>query len=139
MTKMLRAILIDPREQRVSEIEWNGELDGLHALLDDPDGLSHFCLAEFEGGFRDHCWVDDCGLSRGEPVHAFLLPTSKDPIAGKCAVIGSNERGDTTACLMPIEILRQDVSWLGLIRPEVFWEDTDTGQRAIVTYSRVSK
>lgn len=38
---------------------------------------------------------------------------------------------------MPLVLLRQDVTWLGLILPEVTWDHTAQGSRAIVTYSRV--
>jgi hypothetical protein len=33
-------------------------------------------------------------------------------------------------------MLRRDVEWLGLIVPEVTWDETARGKRAIVTYRR---
>jgi hypothetical protein len=111
-------------------------LTELHELIG-ADTLDSFGLAAFDGGHKDFGWVDDDGLSSGEPVHAFLLPTAKDPIGGKCLILGANHLGETASCRIPIEILRQDVTWLGLIKPEVTWDHTERGDRAIVTYSRV--
>jgi hypothetical protein len=139
MSKTYRVIVIDPRAQSVSEQEWNGSLDALHALIDGAETLGHFGLARFEDGHIDTGWIDDTGLSRGEPICAFLLPTSKDPIGGTCVIVGADERGETTSCHMPIAVLRQDVTWLGPILPEVVWDHTETGSRAIVTYSRVKR
>lgn len=134
--KTYRAILIDPARQHVSEIESDCSLDSIHALIATEE-LTHFGLAIFQDGGRDQGWVDDFGLTRNKPIHAFLLPTSKDPIAGKCVIVGANERGETADAQFPIALLRQDVTWLGLILPEVTWDHTETGSRAIVTYSRV--
>lgn len=52
-------------------------------------------------------------------------------------IIGANARGETASCRMPIELLRAEISWLGLIRPEVVWDHTEIGSRAIVMYSRI--
>jgi hypothetical protein len=137
MSKTFRVILIDPDEQHVSETEWDGSLDTLHAMVG-AEALGHFRLAFFDEDRHLDCgWVDDVGLSRGLPIRAFLLPTAKDPVAGKCVVVGADAYGETSDCRVPIAILRQDVTWLGLIRPEVVWDHTDTGSRAIVTYARV--
>jgi hypothetical protein len=137
MAENYLAIMIDPRAQHISELEWNGSLDELHALIDNAETLGHFKLAAFEDGHIDAGWIDDTGLSRGKPICAFLLPTGKDPIAGKCVIVGANHFGETASCRIPIAVLRQDVSWLGPILPEVTWDHIDTGSRAIVTYSRV--
>jgi hypothetical protein len=82
-------------------------------------------------------WADDLGLMAAKPIHAFLLSNSKDPVAGKCLLVGSDDRGETADAQMPLAFLREHVTWLGLILPEVTWDYHETGQRAIVTYSRV--
>lgn len=136
-TKTFRVILIDPEARSVSELQSSATLAALHELIG-AETLDHFRLASFDnGGHIDIGWVDDRGLTRGKPIHAFLLPTAKDPIGGKCVIIGANRHGETCSALMPIEIPRADVTWLGLILPEVTWDYTERGQRAIVTYSRV--
>ena len=136
MSKLYRTILIDPEARRVTEQKIEITNAALHQWIG-AETLDNFGLASFPGGYKDMCWVDDGGLSRGESIYAFLLPTAKDPVAGKCLIIGANAIGETASCRIPIEILRQDITWLGLIRPEVVWDRTETGERAIVTYSRV--
>lgn len=136
MSKTHRVILIDPELRLVTELQDEATLDNIHGLTG-AETLGHFGLATFENGHKDFGWVDDGGLSRGLPIHAFLLPRAKDPIAGKCVIVGANRQGEVADCGIPIEILRQDVTWLGQILPEVTWDHTAHGSRAIVTYSRV--
>jgi hypothetical protein len=137
MSKTYRVILIDPGARNIRELESDCSLDSIHKLVD-AETLDHFRLAMFENRHVDTGWVDDGGLTRGKPVHAFLLPTAKDPIAGKCLIIGADERGETSSAQFPTAVLRQDVTWLGLIKPEVTWDHTAKGSHAIVTYSRVT-
>ncbi|UPK03073.1 hypothetical protein [Bradyrhizobium sp. 170] len=134
--KKHRVILIDPEARLISELESTATLAALHEMIG-ADTLDHFRLAAFENGGVDVGWIDDGGLSRGKPIHAFLLPTAKDPIGGKCVIIGADRYGETCSCQMPVAILRQDTSWLGVILPEVTWDHTAQGSRAIVTYSRM--
>jgi hypothetical protein len=51
-------------------------------------------------------------------------------------VIGADQIGRTCAPRIPIAVLRNDIEWLGRIVPEVTWEETERGSRAIVTYAR---
>jgi hypothetical protein len=135
--KPYRAILIDPEARRITVLEINLTVAALHELIG-AETLGNFRLARFDqDGHIDMGWVDDGGLSRGLPIHGFLFPTAKDPVAGKCVIIGANRMGETASCRIPIAILHQDVTWLGLIRPEMTWDHTEHGSRAIVTYSRV--
>jgi hypothetical protein len=137
MSKLHRAILIDPEARRITELEIEVTVAALHELIG-AETLDNFRLAFFdEDRHVDMGWVDDGGLSRGLPIHAFLFPRAKDPVAGKCVIIGANRMGETTSCRIPVEILRQDVTWLGQILPEVTWDETDIASQAIVTYSRV--
>jgi hypothetical protein len=138
MSKTYRVILIDPEARLVSEMESDCSLDSIHKLVG-AEVLDSFGLAIHADRSRDMGWVDDAGLNAGLPVYAFLLPTAKDPIVGRCLIIGADERGETSNSKFPIELLRQDVTWLGKILPEVHWDHTEVGSRAIVTYSRVKE
>jgi hypothetical protein len=138
MDKTYRVILINPEDRSIRELQASATLDNIHELVG-AEVLGHFGVALFEDtGQMDTGWVDDGGLSRGEPVQAFLFPRTKDPIAGRCLIVGADRHGVTCDCRMPIEILRQDVTWLGKIVPEVTWDHTEQGSQAIVTYSRVT-
>jgi hypothetical protein len=137
MTKQFRAVLIDPEKQPFRIVVTTGKIEDICSLI----GASHldsFRITEHETNF-DYGWVDDLGLrTSGKPVHAFKFDIrSHDPIAGRCLVLGTDKEGETTNARMPVEFLRNHIVWLGLITPEVFWEETDHGARAIITYARV--
>jgi hypothetical protein len=133
----MKAFLIDPFTREISEVELptdNRALsDEMHRLIG-ADTLDHQTISME----HDSVWVDDAGLKRGERVYAFKLPIQRDPYAGRAVVIGADAAGRTRAPVIPIEALRRDIEWLGCIVPEVTWETTERGERAIVTYSRVS-
>ena len=134
--KIFRVVVIDPSAQTVEEAQWDGSLNDLHTLVGAPV-LDNFRLADHEGSW-DYGWCDDGGLSRGQPIHAFLFSIRKDPIAGRCLIIGVNkDTRDNCDAKFPLRVLRESIRWLGLIRPEVTWDKTETGSRAIVTYARV--
>jgi hypothetical protein len=134
--KTYRTVLIDPVQQSISVVDSDCSLKSIHKLVG-AETLTHRKIAEFEPGGIDILWADDLGLMAAKPIHAFLLSNSKDPVAGKCLLIGADERGETSDAQMPVRFLREHVTWLGLIQPEVTWDYNETGQRAIVTYSRV--
>jgi hypothetical protein len=136
-SKTYRAILIDPEQRSIKELQSDCSLDSIHQLVG-ISTLDHFSIASYEDGGLDYGWVSDDGLS-GDPVHAFLLPISKDPIAGRCLIVAADHYGETASTRIPVSLLQRDLIWLGLILPEVTWDHTETGSRAIVTYSRVKQ
>ena len=130
----MRAILIDPKLQLVTEIALPNDEREMNTAMRSVigcDGMDHAMIDDL----RDSLWVDDGGLNRGEPVFAFRLayPT---PFAGKGIIVGADEYGRTRAPLIPIDFLRAKITWVGLIVPEVSWVDEPGGVRAVVTYSR---
>ena len=136
MPKTYRAVLIDPAARIICDMESDCALDSIHEHVK-AGTLDSFGMALYDDGGRDIGWIDDGGLSRNKPIHGFLLPINKDPFAGCCFIIGADRRGETCGARMPLGVLERDIRWLGLIVPEVTWDRTDTGSRAIVTYQRV--
>lgn len=137
--KFYRAILIDPKKCAIDVFVIRDDvsiLPELHQRIG-AETLDNFRIADHETSF-DSGWVDDGGLKRGEPIHAFLLLGNRAPIAGRCVLIGvDKESRDTCDAKFPLDVLRDAVTWLGLIKPEVTWDHQGPVQRAIVTYSRV--
>jgi hypothetical protein len=136
MAKTYRVILIDPQACHIRELQSDATLATIHELVG-ADTLDHATLAARDGGGFDTGWLADDGLTAAKPVHAFLLPVSKDPFAGRCLIVGCDRCGETADAVLPLAVLQRDLTWLGLILPEVTWEHTEIGSRAIVTYSRV--
>lgn len=136
MNHLFRAVVIDPEKQTIDVVVTTGTLDEIHRLLN-AKTLDSFRIADYENSW-DYGWVDDGGLSRGEPIPAFLFQGSRDPIGGRCLLIGvDKETRETCDAKFDLRILREVVEWLGVIKPEVVWDETPNGNRAIVTYSRV--
>lgn len=134
--KLFRAVLIDPELRIVTDIETTGTPTAMRELIH-AGGLDHFRIADHDSSW-DYGWVDEHGLSRGAPAHAFKFSVRKDPIAGRCILIGVDKNtGDTIDAKFNREILRAEIEWLGLIRPEVTWDHAEDGSTAIVTYARV--
>ncbi len=133
-----RALLIDPVEHSITTVDIDGSAKGIEALIG-CELLDQFRLSDHDATWC-YGFVDDAGLSRGEPVHAFLFDIRSDPIAGRCVIAGLDKiSGDICDCdaEMTATFLRDHIEWLGLIKPEVTWDRTPTGDRAIVTYARV--
>jgi hypothetical protein len=132
----MRAILIDPFAQDIREIVIEGANDSARSSemrqIIGAEALDHQMISMD----RDSIWLDDGGLQRGEAIYAFKLPIQRDPYAGRAIIIGADPIGRTRAPLLPIAQLRRDIEWLGCIVPEVTWEDTERGTRAIITYER---
>jgi hypothetical protein len=135
----MRAYLIDPEKRSVRPIELpdKGMLDAMRAIIGPPSGgMDHVIISDE----HDSIWVDEFGLKRGEPIHAFKLPTSPTPFAGRAIIIGADrDTGFDRPPFIPIEMLIATVDWLGIIVPAVEWIDEANGVRAVVTYSRLRK
>lgn len=138
--RKLRALLIDPERclVEVHDIEAGSVASRSYELLQ-CSGMDHFRLAD-HGTSWDYGWVDEHGLTHGEPIAAFLFSQRSEPVAGRCLIIGVDKNtGENTDARFPVNVLRESVEWLGLILPEVTWDHHDNVTRAIVTYSRVKQ
>lgn len=135
-TKNFRTIVIDPAARTVEVIESNGSYEKTRELVG-AIGLDHFRIADHEDSW-DYGWCDDNGLARRKPVHAFLLSIRKEPIPGRCVLAGvEKDSGENCDAKFPLDVLRSNITWLGVILPEVTWDESEAGARAIVTYARV--
>jgi hypothetical protein len=98
--KTYRVILIDPEARSIKELQNDASMDTIHELVG-AELLDHFVIARHgdDGGF-DHGWVDDNGLARGKPVHAFRLPRKDAPVAGRCVIVGADRDGEDCSAKM---------------------------------------
>jgi hypothetical protein len=131
----MKAYLIDPEARIVKAIELPdlGMLDAMARTIGTlSGGMDHQTISDK----YDTIWLDEFGLTRGEPVHAFKLPIQSDPYAGKAIIIGADDEGRTQPPFIPLAMLVRDVEWLGVIVPTVEWLEEANGMRAVVTYER---
>jgi hypothetical protein len=140
------AYLIDPKLQRAHDIELP---DDLMPMLEQ---MRELIGCDTLGGGRlsdrgDQLWCDD-GVFARRSCFAFRLRNEKrrvalGPYGGICIVTGSNRHGDTSVPLIPLDMILNDIDWLGEIEPEITWiEEPDPGSgglvivRSVVTYKR---
>ena len=135
--RLYRVILIDPAARTIEEAQNTCALDEIRRLVG-VSGLDHFTLAD-HGDSWDYGWCDEYGLSREQPVHAFLFAHATDPIAGRCVLVGVRKAGGMTCDVrFPLNLLHQEISWLGPIVPKVTWVESDEELRSVVTFQRLS-
>jgi len=141
----MRAIAIDPRLQRVTDIELSDTdmLSDMRRIIG-CETMGHQIISDA----RDAIWCDDLVLSRGEPCFGFKLGRRDNHLilAGTCIIIGADPAGETRPPQIPIAMIINDIDWLGEIVPEVTWvEGAPNGRRvfgvlagftAVVTYKR---
>jgi hypothetical protein len=94
----------------------------------------------------DQLWSDDRVFDRGDPCFAFRLRghgADMGPFGGTCIIIGNDRQGRSRPPFVPLDMIANDIDWLGEIIPEVTWirEVDRAGMvrvHAIVTYKRAS-
>ena len=132
----MKAYLIDPEARTITAIDLpdDGMLDAMRRIIGPPSGGMDHQLISDE---LDTIWLDEYGLTRGEPIHAFKLPIARHPYAGRAIITGADRStGRTRAPYIPLWMLRRDVEWLGVIVPTTEWVEEAGGLRCVVTYSR---
>lgn len=91
----MRAILIDPFDESVTEVEYDGDYKNIYKLLSHPEHhVDCFTVVYLENG--DGIFVDDEGLFK-DPKHFFTYTGYDQPIAGKGLVLGTDEEGNSVS------------------------------------------
>ena len=101
----MRAILINPIDHTVTEVEHNGDYRQIYEFID----ARLFDVARInEHG--DGIYVDDEGLFNS--VDLFHLQGYPEPLAGKGLVLGCDEEGNSTAPTVTADWVRENITWL---------------------------
>jgi hypothetical protein len=138
---MDRAYLIDPSLPRVSLIELETPVvTTMERLIGDEYGMDHALISER----GDMIWVAGGSLLLQKPIYAFRLPIQHEPFAGKAIITGGDDYDEPS---IPIDVVKKDIEWLGLIVPTVTYVNeeiefagrTAIRHRAVVTYERPKK
>jgi hypothetical protein len=122
MLTTLRAIIIDPYEQTVTE--------GEHPAGDKPqdyyDAIGHSCRAitvvrlPSHSGRQHMLVLDDEGLY--VPGQRFFqLVGYQQPLAGRAILLGVTEEGASASATAPVALVRANVSW-----PEIEFAGTES-------------
>jgi hypothetical protein len=125
----MRAYLIDPSARMVSAIDLDEKrfLDHVREIIG-WKGLDYGLLSDM----KDTIWVYEFGLVDEKPIAGFKLLGQL--YAGRAVITGVDDFGENAPPYVPLEMIRRDIEWLGVIVPKVIWGETERGLRATVTY-----
>lgn len=85
----MKAILIDPFKQSITEVDYSGDYQDIYKLID----CDTFTIAPISR-LGDAIFVDDIGLFK--PDQAFFKHAKyPQPLAGKGLILGCDEEGET--------------------------------------------
>ncbi len=103
----MKAFLIDPPSQSVTEIEYDGDWKTIAPLL----GCDLFTMV-YLNNQRDVVFVDDEGLINGNPHGWFMIPTYPQPLKGRGLVLGTDDMGESTDATVTQPELRNQIQFL---------------------------
>lgn len=105
----MKAILIDPFDQSVSEVDYNGDYKEIHNLCN----CSTFDVVQLRDGEND-IYVDDEGLLKTNRYFRYVDGDYTHTLAGKSLILAHDDEGssvDTT-------LNAADVAWVVEFLPE---------------------
>jgi hypothetical protein len=139
MEENMRAILIDPVSETVSEVEYNGDYKHIYELC----GFE--CFTVIDLGKGETLFIDDEGLLK-EQEHFFALEgplwAYPQPLAGRGLILGTDDDGESVATKLTLEAIRENVKWRKLLvagfTPPRTYEDDDTplGRATVIDSGR---
>lgn len=107
----MRAILIDPFERTITEVDYNGDFHQIYDLID----AQTFDAARVND-VGDAIFVDDEGLISGKRQEFFGFRGYPQPLAGKGLLLGCTlENGESADTTYTIEEAHEHVVWLSLV------------------------
>ena len=118
------AIVIKSRNRTVVEIDLVPTLDRLQQTV---GGL----IDPVEQGLDDehHCYVNEEGLL-DNPQHLFMLTDGHQPLAGNGIILASTEDGDEAPCRLPLEWVKERVTFMDFYAVRRWCQDHDQGESA---------
>jgi hypothetical protein len=120
----MRAIVIKSWNRTVVEIDLVPTLDRLQQIV---GGL----IEPVEQGLDDehHCYVNEEGLL-DNPQHFFMLTDGHQPLAGNGIILASTEDGDEAPCRLPLEWVKERVTFMDFYAVRRWCQDHDQGESA---------
>lgn len=133
----MKAILIDPREMDVKEIDVPLE-GGNYKALAQAIGCDLITVATYLPN-GDCVFVDDEGLLFS-PEHFFSIDGFPQPLAGCGLVMGSNDEGDSIAPTSTVEEITNAVLWPSITKAvEDFNQQTEEARMIAELNNRISE
>jgi len=109
----MRAILIDPFNKTVTEVETPAELHDIYKLI-------QCTIIDAVNVDERHCiYVDDNGLTYDEPLPVFRWQSYHQPLAGRALLLGFDQRGENVSATMPLGVAMAQVSFPAISIDEI--------------------
>lgn len=105
----MRAILINPFDQTVTEVDYSGDFRDIYKLID----ADCFDCARISRG--DGIFVDDEGLLN-QPTHFFQHAEYPNPLAGKGLIVGCDSQGESVSCKTTVEEVKSKVTFSNILQ-----------------------
>jgi len=105
----MRALLINPFSESISEIDYDGDWKSIARLI----AIEHrpFTLVSLGDPERHHIYLDDEGLY--QPAQRFfILRSYPSPLAGRGLVLRDGPDGDEAEATLTLESLAAAIKWL---------------------------
>lgn len=107
----MRCILINPTLRTVTEHDIEPKLAAMQELL----GFETICSFRFHA--QVHCYVDDEGLYRRDPVRVTMFRDYPYPVAGNVLVWGiPTPDGEETPCPLSVDEVRACIEDFGVLK-----------------------
>jgi hypothetical protein len=103
----MKAILIDPETQTISEVEYDGDYKTIHKLID-ADGFTVVYIDNDNNS--DAVYVDDDGLFTDK--NFFWASGWSQPLAGKGLVLGTDDDGDGISPRTTLRKLKSQIKFM---------------------------
>ena len=103
----MKAYLIDPFAQSVTEVEYSGDYTEISRLID-----CDLFTTSWRNKFGDTLFVDDEGLINGKHQEVFLISGYPQPLAGKGLILGSDQQGESVEPSITLEQAKALVDWI---------------------------
>ena len=104
---MMQAILINPFDKTIEEVEYSGDWKDISSLLE----CDIFTTVYFDNT-TDSVFVDDEGLYV-EGQAFFTIGDCPQPLAGRGLILGCDDEGDSVDCKTTLEEAKAMVKFLG--------------------------
>lgn len=106
----MRAILIDPQNESITEVEYNGDYKHIYELI----GASCFDCVRLGDKEENTIFVDDEGLLNGAANRIGMFRFAGDNpayLAGKGLILATDAGGDSVGTTLSLEWVRERVAF----------------------------
>lgn len=111
----LRGIICDPYTRTVEEV-FTEPYPAWKSLIE-VDMIEAVTIARYADGSCETLWIDEEGLLHEKADGPYIkVRTHPQPMAGKGIVLGTDQKGDTISSRLPVDLVKEMISFPDNIR-----------------------